>query len=284
MLGLASCSLCPRGHAQEPPQRISLPANFRAADATDYGLSLAGFAGALVAVVGFRSGGGARWDAPILFDDAARDALVAESYDGRRRYDLASNVAVYGSMAWAAFDAFGLALALDRNPRVAREMFWMDTEAYAVSLLLTNLTKRVALRKRPYARPCATDAKYDPHCGSFEENVSFYSSHSAMAGTGAGLICFQHQHLHLYGGAGDIAACAGALGLMTAAGLFRMASDNHWASDVAVGYALGFAAGYGLPQLLHVSSEQTEPRKAFTIRVLPYGDASRVGLWALGAF
>lgn len=284
LLGLASCAVCLPSRAEEAAHRITLPASFREANATDYALSLTGFAGALVAVVGFRSGGGSRWDAPILFDAAARDALAAASYDARRGYDLGSNLAVYGSMAWVAFDAFGMALALDRNPRVAREMFWMDTEAYAVSLLLTNVTKRIALRRRPYAGPCTADSKYDPHCGSFEENLSFYSSHSAMAGTSAGLVCFQHQYLHLYGRAGDVASCVGAVGLMAATGLFRIASDNHWASDVAVGYALGFAAGYGLPQLLHLSRTPRAGRDAFTVRVLPYGDASRVGLWALGAF
>ena len=177
-----------------------------------------------------------------------------------------------------------VALAFDKNPRVAREMFWMDAEAYAVSLLLTNVTKRVALRSRPYARPCLADSGYDPHCSTAEANLSFYSSHSAMAGTSAGLICFQHQYLQLYGQGGDIASCVGALGLMTATGLFRMASDNHWASDVAVGYALGFASGYGLPLLLHFTPQRTARRDDVSVRVLPYGDGSRVGLWALGAF
>ncbi len=276
--------MCGKSLAQEPKHRIELPANFRESNGADYALTLTGFAGAVVSVIGFNGNGGPRWDSPILFDTAARDAFAAGSYDARRRFDLASNITVYGGMAWAAFDAFGVALAFDKNPRMAREMFWMDAEAYAVSLLLTNVTKRVALRSRPYARPCLADSGYDPHCSTAEANLSFYSSHSAMAGTSAGLICFQHQYLQLYGQGGDIASCVGALGLMTATGLFRMASDNHWASDVAVGYALGFASGYGLPLLLHFTPHRAARRGDVSVRVLPYGDGSRVGLWALGAF
>lgn len=284
LLGLAGWAVCGRSFAQERTHRIELPANFRESNAADYALTLTGFAGAVVSVIGFNGDGGPRWDKPILFDNAARDTFASSSYDTRRRFDLASNITVYGGMAWVAFDTFGVALGLDKNPRVAREMFWMDAEAYAVSLLLTNVTKRVALRSRPYASPCLANSGYDPHCGTSEANLSFYSSHSAMAGTSAGLICFQHQYLHLYGRGGDIASCVGALGLMTATGLFRIASDNHWASDVAVGYALGFASGYGLPLLLHFTPQRTGRRDEFSVRVLPYGDGSRVGLWALGAF
>ena len=292
-LGLAGWAVCVPARAEEAAaasggetHRLRFSAGYRGADQVDYAISLAGFAGSLALVLGFQSHGAPRWDRQNGFDDAVQNALRASSRDGRRAYDFASNLSAYGGIAWVAFDAFGFALALDRNPRAARELFWMDTEAYAVSLLLANVTKRVAQRSRPYAERCRTDATYDPHCGTAEENVSFYSSHSATAGTSAGLLCAQHSYFRGYGGPGDAVACAGALGAMLATGWFRIASDNHWASDVAVGYAVGFASGYGLPWLLHFDPPQAlaSRTRGVSWRVLPVSNGSRLSLVALGSF
>lgn len=265
--------------------RLVLPADYRNADALDYALTLGGFTGAAVMVLGFRRTGDPNWDSPILFDTPVRDALLGSSA-GRRAYGIASDISVSASIGWVAFDALGLAWAIDRNPRVARELFWMDTEAYALTLLVTNVVKTAVLRRRPYGAECDRDANYDPHCNGKEENVSFFSSHSATAATSAGLLCAQHTYLRSYGGAADPVACAGALGLMTATGLLRIASDNHWASDVVLGYAVGLASGYGLPLLLHFKSPL--PRRArdggFRVQLLPWGDASRLSLFALGTF
>jgi membrane-associated phospholipid phosphatase len=292
LFALAGWAVCVPARAEEASaaapdtHRLRLRPGYRAADEFDYALSLAGFAGTLVTVLGFHRVGEPRWDSPNALDRAVQNALGAGTYRARRRYDSASNIAVIGGISWAAFDAFGLALALDRNPRVARELFWMDTEAYAVTLLLTNITKRVAQRARPYAKHCSVDAKYDPHCGTAEQNVSFYSSHSAVAATSAGLICAQHQYFRSYGGPFDGVACGGALTAMVAAGVFRVASDNHWATDVAVGYVLGFATGYGLPWLLHFSppKPRAASESAFSLSVLPVTNGDQVTLFALGAF
>jgi membrane-associated phospholipid phosphatase len=294
VLALAGWAVCTPARATEPlpesvrpARRLALPSGFRRSNEADYALTLAGFAGTLTLVLGFQPSGAPRWDRAVLFDEPARDALRAESSARRSAYDLASNVTQYSSVAFVAFDAFGFAWASERSPHVARELFWMDAEAYAVTLLVTNLTKRLAVRRRPYAAPCSNDSSYVGHCGSREENLSFFSGHSAISGTSAGLACAQHQYLRLYGGAGDALACGGALAAMTATGLLRIASDNHWASDVAVGYLVGFASGYGLPLLLHFQHEE-RPRRSrdpgMQLRILPLGDGSRFSMFAVGVF
>jgi membrane-associated phospholipid phosphatase len=91
----------------------------------------------------------------------------------------------------------------------------------------------------------------DGICGTGEENRSFLSGHTVASFAAAGLVCSTHQHMDLWGGrAADVAACATFVGMATANAALRVASDNHWASDVIVSGGIGFAAGYVLPSLL----------------------------------
>jgi len=292
MLALAGWAVCPCALADEPPtprsraQRLELPAGFRKSDETDFAVTLVGLAGTAMLTLGYKPDPSAGWDRALLFDEPVRDALRASTPEGRKASDFASNLTLGSGVALVAFDALGLAWAGDRNPRVARELVWMDAEAYAVTLLVTSATKLLVLRHRPYSAPCRSDSSYVADCEK-EVNVSFFSGHSAISATSAGLVCVEHQYLHLYGGAGDALACAGALGAMTATGLLRIASDNHWATDVAVGYLVGFASGYGLPLLLHFQGAQPV-RSARTsgvqLRLLPLSDGTRFSMFAVGLF
>lgn len=267
-------------------QRLELPQGFRPSNETDYALTLVGFAGTAMLTLALKPDPDAGWYRPLLFDEPVRDALVASSEEGRHSYDVASNLTFASGLALVAFDALAIAWAADRNPRVARELLWMDAEAYALTLLVTNATKLLVLRRRPYTVPCSSNSGHVSDCNSGQDSISFWSGHSANAATSAGLVCVQHQHLRLYGGAGDALACAGAVGAMMATGLFRIASDNHWATDVAVGYLVGFASGYGLPLLLHFRGGKAEStrRSGLNLRVLPLSDGSNLSVYAVGLF
>ena len=68
-----------------------------------------------------------------------------------------------------------------------------------------------------------------------------------------------HAHLPLYGSAaGDAAACAVALLAAGTTGTLRVVSDNHYASDVLLGAAIGLGSGLGLPWLLHYRGGATQ--------------------------
>ncbi|MGC4094800.1 MAG: phosphatase PAP2 family protein [Polyangiaceae bacterium] len=278
----AGWAACPLAQAQE------LPPRYRPIGPDDYALTLMGFVGAgMVALALPVRASQSNWDRPILFDGPVRDLTLGDTTASRARYDAVSNVTLYSSVAWVAFDALGYSWALRRRPELARELAWIDAESYAVTLLATNLTKRLVQRRRPYATRCDDDAAYNDKCGSADQNVSFFSGHSSISATSAGLLCFQHQAFRLYGGgAPDALACAGGVGLMAATGLLRIASDNHWASDVAVGYLVGFASGYGLPWLLRSQgTPRAESRSGgFHVRLLPLADDTRISLLAIGAF
>ena len=53
------------------------------------------------------------------------------------------------------------------------------------------------------------------------------------------------------GGAADGVACAGAFVVAGVTGALRVASDQHYLSDVLVGATVGTLVGLGLPWLLH---------------------------------
>ena len=68
----------------------------------------------------------------------------------------------------------------------------------------------------------------------------------------AALTCVHHQHLPLYGGGfANLAPCLVMMGVAATTGVLRLVYDEHWASDVITGWAVGAASGYVLPSLLH---------------------------------
>jgi membrane-associated phospholipid phosphatase len=86
---------------------------------------------------------------------------------------------------------------------------------------------------------------------------SFWSGHTANVFVAASLICAEHQALDLYGGGmADKAVCAAGLATASVVGVSRVASNNHHASDVIVGAAMGAAVGYWMPKLLHFRSKK----------------------------
>jgi hypothetical protein len=65
-------------------------------------------------------------------------------------------------------------------------------------------------------------------------------------------VCTQHLAIHLYGSPWDALTCATALTVDAAVGTLRLVTDNHWASDILAGGALGFAFGWGVPVVMHL--------------------------------
>ncbi len=128
------------------------------------------------------------------------------------------------------------------------------------------------------ARECDRDASYDRRCDETARlNTSNVSGHTTIAFTGAGLVCAHHLHLPLYGGgAPDTVACVAAMSVATAQGVLRISSDNHYATDVILGAALGIGSGYFLPRLLHYRS-----RGGGGVSLLPSFHARESGISAV---
>lgn len=139
-------------------------------------------------------------------------------------------------------------------------MFVINTQAYALTFALNSATKRLTSRARPWVGTCDADPTRQS-CGSGGRYSSFYSGHAAVTATGAGLICAHHTQLSLYrGDVLDTGSCVLAVLGTAVTGALRIASDNHWASDVLVGHLMAYTSGYLLPTLLYYQEFSLAPR------------------------
>lgn len=223
-----------------------------------------------------------RWTRINSFDDWARDGLRLDG-QAAHRVDVASDVLEITLLVYPfAVDSIGVALIGDRNPKVFGQLTLVQAQAFAWSSFLTSGMKVAARRQRPFAQECPDG----PAC-SDDTNRSFFSGHTSIAFTSAGLTCAAHLHLQLYGRVGDALACATTLTLASATGLFRIMADEHWATDVIVGAGVGLFSGWLLPWLLHFRHDTAtrNSRAARALRlVAPYGSPREAGVRITGQF
>jgi len=186
-----------------------------------------------------------RWQGPILFDEAARNAFRASSPEARQTYRTIGDWTYRLSPLVPLVDVFVVSALVHSDSKLTLNLGGMLAEAYSYSGLLSFVSTELSARKRPYS-----DCREGGEC----DTQSFYSGHSAIAATGAGLMCANHTRIALYGSPfWDIGSCVllSANALVTAS--TRVAADRHYATDVIVGTGFGFAFGYAVPVLLHYS-------------------------------
>ena len=223
-----------------------------------------------------------RWTRVNSFDQWFRDQLKLDGRP-RDRVDVASDVFEYVLAGYPILvDSLGVALIGDKNKEVFWQLTLIQAQSFAWASFLTNVTKITVRRQRPFAQDlnCPTD----PACGG-GANRAFFSGHTAIAFTGAGLTCVAHRHLPLYGRVGDPLACATTMTLASVTGLFRILADEHWMTDVLAGTGVGLLSGWLLPWLLHFRHDVPKPGPVKVFRYLaPYGNRTELGLQATGRF
>ncbi len=153
------------------------------------------------------------------------------------------------------------------------------TEAVAVSGLITALLKGVAGRARPYVS--ADTSPHDFHFGrGFARGggyQSFPSGHSTAAYAAAAVVTSESQRWWphaiwlvapaMYGGA-------------TLVGLSRMYNNAHWASDVALGAAIGTFSGIKVVRYSHGHTNNPIDRWLLGIEAIPTTNGIGLG-WSL---
>jgi membrane-associated phospholipid phosphatase len=132
------------------------------------------------------------------------------------------------------------AVGLITRKRTVADLGWHTLEALAVSGQVTSLLKGVFGRSRPYAaNGNARDFDFGGGFGSATRR-SFPSGHTSMAFTFASVLAEETSHrwprAHRFVAPLGYAAA-------TSVGLARMYNDKHWASDVALGAAIGTLSG-----------------------------------------
>jgi membrane-associated phospholipid phosphatase len=203
----------------------------------------------------------ANWRGGILFDDAIRSALRGRTASTQQTAaDLSDNLYRYGVLVPYVVDVYLVALGIHENADVALQMLLINLQSLGVTGVVTLAAEHGVGRARPYTQDCGAngqvlDGSGRPlinHCGGGGDFQSFYSGHAAATATMAGLTCVHHQHLPLYGGGfADLVPCLVMIGASAATGIGRLVADEHWPSDVLMGWGIGALSGYVLPSLLH---------------------------------
>jgi membrane-associated phospholipid phosphatase len=221
----------------------------------------------------------ADWTGPILLDRPMQDLLRIESASGRSRADTLSDVLVgISALQVLLVDPWLVAGLVHRRTDVAWQMTVIDAQVYGLTLFANRLTKRVVARERPSAEGCS-EASSDAECTNEDRYESFFSGHTTSTSTFAGLTCAHHQKQALYGSfAADLGACLGSAGLSLGTGLLRMASDNHWWSDVVVGQLVGFSTSYLLTWARYYVAGKPPASSAQLPVVVPIVGSGVVGL------
>ncbi len=210
-----------------------------------------------------------RWDSPILFDADARSAMRLSDAGARSTLEttawviwgaqVAYPVVVDVPYAWARYGS-----------AVARDLFWQDmvtlTIAGSIDLLIRDLSGRI----RPDVYDCYTSGK--PGClEGVESTRSFPGGHLINSAAAAGLTCTQHLYMRLYGSPWDAITCATTITASATVAVFRIMSDNHWATDQIVGGALGGLLGWGIPYVMHLhghrASDDGKPPSAMWVPI-----------------
>jgi membrane-associated phospholipid phosphatase len=152
----------------------------------------------------------------------------------------ADGVEMIGSPGAIVFGGSLYAVGLITRRRTPADVGWHTLEALTVSGQVTGLLKGLFGRSRPYA--AAGDARDFEFGGGFGSSVrrSFPSGHTSMAFTLASVI--DEETSHRWPRARRIIVPL-AYGAATGVGLARMYNDKHWASDVALGAAIGTLSG-----------------------------------------
>ena len=237
---------------------------FRASEYFFTGLAVAGSAADYYLVPPPKS---AIWKGDILFDKDARDTLMINSAAGQSRASNLADGITYSLIGYSMLDGPVTTGWVGGNKDTAIQLALINGETLAVTEALNLTVSNLITRSRPEGDICPANSKYDPHCVK-----SFWSGHAANAFAAASLVCTEHGALDLYGGKADSVTCGTMLAAASAVGVLRIASNDHHASDVLVGAAVGGATGYLMPKLLHFRSTKSRNKLGYLLpEVGPHG-------------
>jgi membrane-associated phospholipid phosphatase len=160
----------------------------------------------------------------------------------------ADGVEMIGSPGAIIFGGSLYAVGVIVRKRSVADLGWHTLEALAVSGQVTSLLKGAFGRSRPYASDGnARDFDFGGGFGSATRR-SFPSGHTSMAFTLASVVA--EETSHRWPRAHRVVAPL-VYAAATGVGLARMYNDKHWASDVALGAAIGTLSGRFVVRYAH---------------------------------
>ena len=168
-----------------------------------------------------------------------RFAVGQRSFEKRRLLDHISSATLMA----AVFQPVGMLAAGDVRDRWSRDIPVL-LEATALTLSVNNFVKYLARRSRPQDHFCEEEQIVVP-CRA-DTHLSFYSGHTSAAFVAAvtgGMLADFHRFENRKW------IWASGITLATATGALRVASDQHYATDVLTGVVAGSLAGWLIPKI-----------------------------------
>jgi membrane-associated phospholipid phosphatase len=199
------------------------------------------------------------WTQPILFDNDVRSALRVSDAGTRTTLENAAWGLWFTQMGFPLFVDVPYAWAR-YGSSVARDLFWQDAVTLTIAGAVDALLRDATARLRPDVYDCWATGRSD--ClTSAESTRSFPGGHLINSAAAAGLTCTQHLYMRLYGGPWDAITCATTITASFTVAMFRIMSDNHWATDQIAGAALGGFIGWFVPWFMHL--RRSTPKTMF---------------------
>lgn len=265
---LAVCAPADAFAEEQPPDPLTW--GWRRHHPADY-VATGAFAAAAILTEVVPERDAPRWSGGVGFDDAFRDAFVLDTFADRRVAARVSDITLAALVTFRFVDTAFVAWAGHRSFDAAWQMAAIDLQAMAFTLAATNATKRAFERERPSGTACRDDPAYDQRCRDQGRDGSFYSGHTSLAFTAAGLTCVHHAHVPLFGPAGDVLACVGSTLAAASVGFERVLADRHYISDVLLGSAVGVFSGAVMPYVSFYAHESEHSSWSIAPQPSPHG-------------
>jgi hypothetical protein len=186
-----------------------------------------------------------RWTGKNSFDNEIRSAFRGGSSTTRDDAATVSDVMLGLSAGAMPLLSIGKTLS-ERDCVEAYDMAAEAFEAVSLTLLVTESTKAISGRTRPFVQACDGTPPSDASCNDSDRKQSFFSGHAALAATGAGLTCSYAIKRKTWGDSrtGQVLPCLLGGTAAIATGALRIVADKHWGTDVLVGLSIGATVGW----------------------------------------
>jgi len=187
------------------------------------------------------------WDGTNGFDRGVRDGLVAGSRSGRDDASTASDVLLGVTVLAPILADVGVrSLWQERDCDRALEITSDWVESLGFIWMLSEATKSLTGRERPYGLECDGDPGYSGNCDADSRDRSFFSGHASLSAGAAALLCKDAFRREVWGDSRltQSVVCGLGVGASLATGLTRVVGDRHWFTDTLVGWAVGGLVGW----------------------------------------